>query len=58
MIEVEGSRYCIDPAGGIADALGLSVSAVHAYLRTARRKLECASIEQAIAKAIRVDLIQ
>jgi DNA-binding CsgD family transcriptional regulator len=44
--------------GQIADALGLSVSAVHAYLRTARRKLECATIEQAIAKAIRLDIVQ
>jgi DNA-binding CsgD family transcriptional regulator len=44
--------------GQIAAALGLSVSAVHAYLRSARRKLECASIEQAVVKAIRLDLIQ
>jgi DNA-binding CsgD family transcriptional regulator len=44
--------------GQTADALGLSVSAVHAYLRTARRKLESATVEQAIAKAIRLDLIQ
>jgi DNA-binding CsgD family transcriptional regulator len=44
--------------GQIAAALGLSVSAVHAYLRSARRKLQCATIEQAIAKAIRLDLVQ
>ena len=44
--------------GQVANALDLSVSAVHAYLRAARRKLECATIEQAIAKAIRLDLIQ
>jgi DNA-binding CsgD family transcriptional regulator len=43
--------------GQIADALGLSVSAVHAYLRTARRKLECATIEQAVAKAIRFEIV-
>jgi DNA-binding CsgD family transcriptional regulator len=36
----------------------LSVSAVHACLRSARRKLQCATVEQAIAKAIRLDLIQ
>jgi DNA-binding CsgD family transcriptional regulator len=44
--------------GQIAAALGLSASAVHGYLRTARRKLECATMEQAIAKAVRFDLIQ
>ena len=44
--------------GQIAAALELSGSAVHGYLRTARRKLECATIEQAIAKAGRLDLIQ
>ncbi len=44
--------------GQIAASLGISVSAVHAYLRTVRRKLECATIEQAIAKAIRSDLLQ
>jgi DNA-binding CsgD family transcriptional regulator len=38
--------------------LELSGSAVHGHLRTARRKLECATIEQAIAKARRLDLIQ
>jgi DNA-binding CsgD family transcriptional regulator len=35
----------------------LSVSAVHACLRSARRKLQCATIEQAVAKAIRLDLV-
>jgi DNA-binding CsgD family transcriptional regulator len=44
--------------GQVADAFGLSLSAVHAYLRTARQKLECNTIEQAIAKAIRLDIIQ
>ena len=44
--------------GQISAALELSGSAVHGYLRTARRKLECATIEQAIAKAGRLDLIQ
>ena len=38
--------------------LGLSVSAIHAYLRTARQKLECSTAEQAIAKAIRLEIIQ
>jgi DNA-binding CsgD family transcriptional regulator len=46
------------PPGQVADALGLSLSAVHAYLRTARRKLECNTVEQAIAKAIRFDIVQ
>jgi len=44
--------------GQVADALNLSVSAVHAYLRGARQKLECATIEQAIVKALRLDIIQ
>lgn len=44
--------------GQMADALGLSLSAVHAYLRAARQKLECNTIEQAIAKATRLDMIQ
>ena len=43
--------------GQIAAELGLSLSAVHAYLRAARLKLECATIEQAVAKAIRLDII-
>jgi DNA-binding CsgD family transcriptional regulator len=42
----------------VADVLGLSVSAVHAYLRAARQKLECSTMEQAIVKAIRLDIIQ
>jgi DNA-binding CsgD family transcriptional regulator len=42
----------------VADALGLSFSTVHAYLRTPREKLECRTIEQAIAKAIRLDIIE
>ena len=42
----------------VADALGLSVSAVHANLRAARQKLECGTVEQAIVKAIRLDIIQ
>jgi DNA-binding CsgD family transcriptional regulator len=44
--------------GQVADLLDLSVSAVHAYLRGARQKLECATIEQAIVKALRLDIIQ
>ena len=44
-------------AGQIADALNVSLSAVHAYLRTARIKLECATVEQAVAKAIRLDIV-
>jgi DNA-binding CsgD family transcriptional regulator len=44
--------------GQVAADLGLSASAVHAYLRTARQKLECATLEQAIAKAIRFDIIK
>src|SRR4029078_181151 len=42
----------------VAAALGLSGSAVHAYLRTARQKLECSTLEQAIAKAIRFEIIR
>jgi len=44
--------------GQVADILGLSLSAVHAYLRKARQKLECNTIEQAIAKVIRLDIVQ
>jgi DNA-binding CsgD family transcriptional regulator len=44
--------------GQIAGDLQLSASAVHGYLRTARRKLDCATLEQAIAKAVRLDLLQ
>ncbi|MBB1093364.1 autoinducer binding domain-containing protein [Rhodopseudomonas palustris] len=44
--------------GQIASSLSLSLSAVHAYLRAARLKLECATVEQAVAKAIRLDIIQ
>jgi DNA-binding CsgD family transcriptional regulator len=44
--------------GQMSHALGLSVSAIHAYLRTARQKLECNTIEQAIAKAIRLEIVQ
>jgi DNA-binding CsgD family transcriptional regulator len=44
--------------GQVADALGLSLSAVHTYLRTARQKLECRTIEQAIAEAIRLEIVQ
>jgi LuxR family transcriptional regulator, quorum-sensing system regulator RaiR len=43
--------------GQTAAALGLSASAVHAYLRTARQKLGCSTLEQAVAKAIRFDII-
>jgi DNA-binding CsgD family transcriptional regulator len=44
--------------GQVADALGLSLRAVHVHLRTPREKLECRTIEQAIAKAIRLDIIE
>ena len=43
--------------GQIAATLNLSASAVHTYLRTGRRKLGCATIEQAVAKAVRFDLL-
>lgn len=43
--------------GQIASDLNVSLSAVHAYLRSVRMKLECASLEQAITKAIRLDII-
>ena len=44
-------------AGQIAGDLDLSNSAVHGYLRTARRKLDCATLEEAVAKAVRLDLL-
>jgi DNA-binding CsgD family transcriptional regulator len=44
--------------GQIAATLELSGSAIHGYLRAARRKLECETIEQAVAKAVRLDLLQ
>jgi DNA-binding CsgD family transcriptional regulator len=44
--------------GQVAADLGLSASAVHTYLRKARQKLECATLEQAVAKAIRFDIIE
>lgn len=44
--------------GQVAASFDLSASAVHAYLRTARRKLNCSTLEQAIAKAIQLDLIR
>jgi DNA-binding CsgD family transcriptional regulator len=44
--------------GQIAATLELSQSAVHAYLRTARLKLECTTMEQAIAKAIRFEILE
>jgi DNA-binding CsgD family transcriptional regulator len=44
--------------GQLAADLGLSTSAVHAYLRKAREKLKCATLEQAVAKAIRFDIIE
>jgi DNA-binding CsgD family transcriptional regulator len=43
--------------GQIAATLNLSASAVHTYLRTGRRKLGCATMEQAVAKAVRLDLL-
>ena len=44
--------------GQIAGILNLSASAVHGYLRTARRKLECATVEQAVARAVNLDLLR
>lgn len=41
----------------VADALGLSVGAIEACLHTARQKLECSTVEQAIAKAVRLEII-
>jgi DNA-binding CsgD family transcriptional regulator len=43
--------------GQIASELNVSLSAVHAYLRSVRMKLESTTVEQAIAKAIRLDII-
>jgi len=43
--------------GQIAASLKLSISAVHAYLRAARRKLECATLPEAIGKAMRLQLL-
>jgi DNA-binding CsgD family transcriptional regulator len=43
--------------GQLAAILGISGSAVHANLRTARQKLECSTVEQAIAKAIQFEII-
>jgi DNA-binding CsgD family transcriptional regulator len=43
--------------GQIAGRLDLSASAIHRYLRSARRKLDCATVEQAAAKAVRLDLL-
>lgn len=42
----------------VAAKLNISSSAVHLYLRSARTKLSCATIEQSIAKAVRFDLIE
>lgn len=42
----------------IAAALNLSVSAVHAYLRSARRKLECTTLTHAVATAMRLELLR
>ena len=41
----------------ISANLNISASAVHLYLRTARKKLNCLTVEQFIAKAICLDLI-
>lgn len=41
----------------IADHLDISPSAVHLYLRSARRKMDCATVEQLVAKAICLDLV-
>lgn len=44
--------------GQMAASFDLSTSAVHAYLRTAKRKLNCSTLEQTIAKAIQLDLVR
>jgi DNA-binding CsgD family transcriptional regulator len=41
----------------ISAKLNISASAVHLYLRTARKKLNCLTIEQFIAKASCLDMI-
>ncbi len=41
----------------IADSLQVSTGAVHLYLRSARRKLDCATVEQTIGKAVCFELI-
>jgi DNA-binding CsgD family transcriptional regulator len=41
----------------IADRLGLSTPVVHEYLRVAKRKLRCSTKSHAVARAIRLDLI-
>ncbi|WP_407180862.1 LuxR C-terminal-related transcriptional regulator [Bradyrhizobium sp. STM 3562] len=41
----------------IAASLDLSVSAVHAYLRSARRKQECTTLTQAVATAVRLEIL-
>lgn len=41
----------------ISEKLNISASAVHLYLRAARKKLNCLTVEQFIAKAICLDLI-
>lgn len=42
----------------ISASLHVSASAVNLYLRTARRKLKCATIDQAVVKAVCFELIQ
>ncbi|WP_165602009.1 helix-turn-helix transcriptional regulator [Methylobacterium indicum] len=41
----------------VASELGLSISAVNLYLRSARSKLKCASVAEAVVKATRVELL-
>lgn len=43
--------------GQVAASLGISLSAVHGYLRGARRKLECATLEEAAVLAVQLGLI-
>lgn len=42
----------------IAAVLNISANAVHLYLRTARKKLDCATTEQFTGKAVRLELIE
>lgn len=41
----------------VASELSLSISAVNLYLRSARSKLKCASVAEAVVKATRIELL-
>jgi DNA-binding NarL/FixJ family response regulator len=42
----------------IAGRLNLSAAVIRLYLHSARSKLECSSLNQAIAKAIRLEIVE